>query len=307
MIMSEFDRLSEEHAQKMPCWEQLQELRDRFQEEILRGLEKDRILLQQDKMASIGQLAAGVAHEINNPMGFIMGNLSSLKDYSENLVQYIQVLEVLLDRFVPEDQKLHLAVLRKHLDIGFIGEDIGSLVRESLDGAHRVKQIVLDLKDFAQIDENTMQETDFNQLLRKAINIVRNQLKYVAQLDIQLGELPLVCCNPQQISQVVTNLLINAAQSMTVKGTIMVKSWREQDQVLFKVADTGSGISPEIIKRIFEPFFTTKPAGKGTGLGLTIVYDNVRKHYGEIALESEPGKGTVFTVRLPIKQPEEEQ
>ncbi|MBV5350429.1 PAS domain-containing sensor histidine kinase, partial [bacterium] len=109
-----------------------------------------------------------------------------------------------------------------------------------------------------------------------------------------------------QISQVVTNLLVNAAQSITGKGTITVKSWQELDQVLFKVADTGCGISPEIVKRIFEPFFTTKPVGKGTGLGLTIIYDNVRKHNGEISLESEPGKGTVFTVRLPIIQSEEE-
>jgi two-component system NtrC family sensor kinase len=304
--MSNLDELITQHAEKVPCWDQLQELRDKFQEEILRGLEKDRILLQQDKMASIGQLAAGVAHEINNPMGFITSNLGSLKEYSENLVQYIQVLEVVLDNFVPVDQKAHIAAMRKRLDIAFITDDIGSLVRESQDGANRVKQIVLDLKDFARVDENTMQETDLNQLIRRTINIVKNELKYVAQLDLQLGELPHICCNPQQISQVVTNLLVNAAQSITGKGTITVKSWQEHDQVLFKVVDTGCGIPPEIVKRIFEPFFTTKPVGKGTGLGLTIIYDNVRKHNGEISLESEPGRGTAFTVRLPIAQSEEE-
>ncbi|MBV5350428.1 hypothetical protein JZU71_04710, partial [bacterium] len=169
--MSAFHELSALHAEKLPCWDQLQELRDKFQEEILRGLEKDRILLQQDKMASIGQLAAGVAHEINNPMGFITSNLGSLKEYSENLVQYIQVLEVVLDNFVPVDQKEHIAAMRKHLDIAFIADDIGALVRESQDGADRVKQIVFDLKDFARVDENTMQETDLNQLIRRTINI----------------------------------------------------------------------------------------------------------------------------------------
>jgi two-component system, NtrC family, sensor kinase len=305
--MSNIDELIAQHAEKVPCWDQLQELRDKFQEEILRGLEKDRILLQQDKMASIGQLAAGVAHEINNPMGFITSNLGSLKDYSENLVQYIQVLEVVLDTFVPDDQKQHISAMRKHLDIAFITDDIGSLVRESQDGANRVKQIVLDLKDFARVDENTIQKTDLNQLIRKTINIVKNELKYVAQLDLQLGEIPFVCCNPQQICQVVSNLLVNAAQSISVSGTITIKSWHEQDQVLFRVSDTGSGIPPEIIKRIFEPFFTTKPVGKGAGLGLTITYDIIRKHNGEIALESELGKGSSFTIRLPIEQSEEDQ
>lgn len=305
--MSDFNKLSEQHAERLPCWDQLQELRERFQEEVLRGLEKDRILLQQDKMASIGQLAAGVAHEINNPMGFIMSNLGSFQQYTEALTQYIQVLEVILDSYCPDEQKRCVADLRKTLDIAFITSDIGSLVNESLDGANRVKQIVLDLKDFAQIDENSIKETDLNRCIRTTINIVKNQLRHVTRLELQLGELPLIQCNPQQINQVISNLLVNAAHAIKQNGTITVKSWQEQEHVLFLVADTGSGIPADIIKRIFEPFFTTEPVGKGTGLGLTITYDNVRKHNGEISLESEPGKGTTFTVRLPIHQPEEER
>jgi two-component system, NtrC family, sensor kinase len=304
--MSDFEILSTKHAEKLPCWDQLNELRERFQEEVLRGLEKDRILLQQDKMASIGQLAAGVAHEINNPMGFIMSNLGSLSEYAEALTQYIQVLEVMLDRFCPDEQKDHAAALRTNLDIAFISGDIGSLIRESRDGADRVKQIVHDLKDFARIDENFIKETDLNQCIRSTINIVKNELKYVAQLNLQLGDVPPVFCNSQQINQVITNLLVNAAQSIKGKGIITVKTWHEQDQVFFSVSDTGSGIPPEIVKRIFEPFFTTKPVGMGTGLGLTITYDLIRKHHGEISVESEPGKGSSFTVRLPLRQPDED-
>lgn len=304
--MNSSEKCGATSAGEPPCWEQLQELRDLFQEEVLRGLEKDRILLQQDKMACIGQLAAGVAHEINNPMGFIMSNLGSLKEYVENLTQYIQVLEVMLDRFCPPEQKGHVGVLRERLDIAFICDDVGSLVRESQDGANRVKQIVLDLKDFARIDENMVRESDLNQCIRRTTNIVKNELKYVAQLDLQLGDLPPVYCNSQQINQVVTNLLVNAAQSITGTGTITVKTWHEQSEVLIQIADTGSGISPEIVKRIFEPFFTTKPVGKGTGLGLAITYDIIRKHNGSITVESELGRGTTFTVRLPINQGEED-
>lgn len=304
--MSDFETLSEQHARKLPCWDQLNELRERFQEEVLRGLEKDRILLQQDKMASIGQLAAGVAHEINNPMGFVISNLGSLREYAEALTQYIQVLEVMLDSYCPEEQKQHLAELRKSLDITFISGDISSLIRESQDGACRVKLIVHDLKDFARVDENFIKETDLNQCIRSTINIVKNELKYVAQLNLQLGELPPVCCNSQQINQVITNLLVNAAHSIKEKGIISVKTRCEQDQVFMTISDTGVGISPEILKRIFEPFFTTKPVGMGTGLGLTITYDIVRKHNGEITVESEVGKGTSVTVRLPVRQPEEE-
>lgn len=293
-------------AGESPCWEQLQELQDLFQEEVLRGLEKDRLLLQQDKMACIGQLAAGVAHEINNPMGFIMSNLGSLKEYAEKLTQYIQVIEVMLDCFCPPEQKEHVGMLRDRLDIAFICDDIGPLVRESQEGANRVKQIVLDLKDFARIDENTMQESDLNQCIRRTVNIVKNELKHVAQLDLQLGELPPVHCNSQQINQVVTNLLVNAAQSIKETGSITIKTWQEQCDASIQITDTGSGIPSEIIKRIFEPFFTTKQVGKGTGLGLTIVYDIVRKHNGTIHVESEPGRGSVFTVRLPIEEGVEE-
>lgn len=305
--MSSFSALSTKHTEKVPCWDQFHELRERFEEEVLRGLEKDRMLLQQDRMASLGQLAAGVAHEINNPMGFIMSNLGSLKDYVEALTQYIQVLEVIIESSCPDEQKSCAASLQQQLDITFISSDIGPLLKESLEGAERIRQIVFDLKDFARLDENMIKETDLNQCIRSTSNILKNELRQVGKLDLQLGELPSIRCNPQLINQVISNLLLNASQAIKEEGNITIKSWSENDQVLFSITDTGQGIPQEIIKRIFEPFFTTKEVGKGTGLGLTITYDNVRKHNGEILLESEPGKGTCFTVRLPIHPLEEEQ
>ncbi len=304
--MSSFEALSEQHAGLLPCWEQLQELRERFQEEVLRGLEKDRMLLQQDKLASVGQLAAGVAHEINNPMGFISCNLNSLKGYAEALTQYIQVLEVVVDQSCPIEQKNCVMDLKHKLDIDFISSDINGLIRESIEGSRRVTQIVLDLKDFANIDESTVLETDLNMCISRAVSVLRSVFKNCGLPRLLLGELPLIFCNPQQMHQVVSNLLVNAAQAVASGGEITVSSWCEDEYVLFSVEDTGTGIPAEIVKRIFEPFFTTKPVGKGTGLGLTITYHNVRKHHGEISLISEPGKGSIFTVKLPIRQPEED-
>jgi PAS domain S-box-containing protein len=275
-----------------------EELEQRVQEEVSKNREKDTFMLQQDKMASIGQLAAGVAHEINNPMGFIISNLGTLKEYTEAMSSYIATADQMI--LPAAEQAAQLAELRKSLDLTYILNDLESLLSESLEGADRVKQIVHDLKDFARMDETTVTETDLNQCVRSTVNIVRNELKYVAQLDLQLGELPLVTCNPQQINQVITNLLVNAAQAIEGHGTITVTTQQVERQVVLTIADTGSGIPPEVMKRIFEPFFTTKPVGKGTGLGLTISYDMVRKNGGEISVESEPGKGTTFTITLPV-------
>jgi two-component system NtrC family sensor kinase len=279
-----------------------EELEQRVQEEVSKNREKDTFMLQQDKMASIGQLAAGVAHEINNPMGFIISNLSTLKEYTEAMSCYIVAVEQMVQS--AGDQAEPLQELRNSLDLAYILNDLEPLLSESLDGADRVKQIVHDLKDFARMDDAAVTETDLNQCIRSTVNIVRNELKYVAQLDLQLGELPAVSCNPQQINQVITNLLVNAAQAIEGHGTITVTTQHVEDKVVLIVADTGSGIPPEVMKRIFEPFFTTKPVGKGTGLGLTISYDMVRKNGGEITVESEPGKGTTFTISLPVSRSE---
>lgn len=272
-------------------------LEEKVQEEVRKNREKDAYLLQQDKMASIGQLAAGVAHEINNPIGFIISNMSTLKDYSIVIVEYIDSIENLIGTRPELLEEMNR--LWQRLDIQFIKSDLSPLLDESLEGADRVKQIVRDLKDFARIDEATVKDTDLNQCVRSTVNIVRNEIKYVANLELQLGDIPMVVCNPQQINQVITNLLVNAAQAIDGHGVITVTTAVDEKDVILKISDTGHGIPSDLLGRIFDPFFTTKPVGQGTGLGLTISYDIVKKNGGDITVQSEPGKGTVFTVTLP--------
>jgi signal transduction histidine kinase len=279
-------------------------LETRVAEELHKNREKDSLLLHQDKLASIGQLAAGIAHEINNPMGFIMSNLRTLKNYADAERQYMLVLEKTIKDSCSDETCRELEELCKRLDVGYALEDIPPLIAESLEGAERVKRIVLDLKDFARIDEDSLKETDLNQCVQSTANIVRNEIKYVADLDLQLGNIPSLLCNPQQINQVIANLLVNAAQAIGGNGRITVSTSVESDKLFLTVADTGCGIPAEIRTRIFDPFFTTKEVGKGTGLGLSISYDIVRKHGGEITLESESGVGTTFMVRLPISGPD---
>jgi len=303
--------LEEEVAQRQLAQEdlvvkqaQLQALNEtleaRVAEEVRNNREKDSIMLQQDKLASIGQLAAGVAHEINNPMGFIMSNLRTLQKYACVEQRYLQALEEATKAYCPEEQNKQLEEIYKRLDVGYALEDIPPLIEESLEGAERIKQIVLDLKDFARSDENSLKETDLNKCVQSTANIVRNEIKYVADLELQLGNIPPIVCNPQQINQVIANLLVNAAHAIDGHGRITVTTSAESDKVLLTVADTGCGIPDKIRKRVFDPFFTTKDVGKGTGLGLSISYDIVTKHGGEISLESEPGVGTTFIVRLPV-------
>ena len=299
--------LEQEMAERQKADKALQalnvSLESRIAEEVRKNREKDGMLLHQEKLASIGQLAAGVAHEINNPMGFIMSNLTTLQGYVGSLQKYFQLVHENEDS--AGNTQSNLCDARKKLDLDYILDDLQPLLAESVEGAERVRRIVLDLKDFARPDEQAMHDTDLNQLVKSTINIVRNELKYVAQLDLQLGELPRLLCHPQQINQVVSNLLVNAAHAIEYQGVITVRTWLENRFVVFAVTDTGKGIPPELISRIFDPFFTTKEVGKGTGLGLSISYDIIKKHNGEIAVESEVGKGTTFTVKLPVDATEE--
>jgi two-component system NtrC family sensor kinase len=209
----------------------------------------------------------------------------------------------IVDEAVPDSSRPALEEARKQLDLDYILDDLEPLLAESTEGAERVRRIVLDLKDFARPDEDQMVDADLNQLVQSTINIVRNELKYVAQLDLQLGELPHLLCHPQQINQVISNLLVNAAHAIEQQGVITVTTSQQDDHVFLVIADTGKGIPPELRNRIFDPFFTTKEVGKGTGLGLSISYDIVKKHGGEITVESEVGRGTTFTVQLPVLLP----
>ena len=257
-------------------------------------------VVQQEKMASIGQLAAGVAHEINNPMGFISSNLGTLGKYIERMSDFIQAKSEAIDILPDKEIAEALRTKRKALKLDYIIEDGRDLIRESLDGAERVRTIVKNMKSFSRVDEAECKPADINECIVSTINIVWNELKYKASLIKELGDIPLTGCHPQQINQVIMNLLVNASHAIEERGEINVRSWHGNGSIYISVSDTGCGMTPEVINRIFEPFFTTKEVGKGTGLGLSITYDIVKSHNGEITVESEPGKGTTFTVRLPI-------
>jgi signal transduction histidine kinase len=258
-------------------------------------------LLQAEKMAAVGQLAAGIAHEINNPVGFVNSNLGTLKEYVSGLIQLIDAYRLVADACPPE----HPALLRVNqlcdeIDINFVREDVLSLLGESSEGLERVKHIVADLKDFSRVGESKWQTADVHKCLDSTLNVVSSEIKYKATVVKEYGVLPEIMCMPFQLNQVFMNLLVNAAHAITERGTITLRTGREAETVWIEVEDSGVGIPAENLERIFEPFFTTKPIGTGTGLGLSVSYGIVRKHQGRIEVRSEPGKSTVFRVILPI-------
>jgi len=258
-------------------------------------------LLQSEKMASIGQLAAGVAHEINNPIGFVNSNLGSLARYVEDLMRLIDAYE--------QGDPAAIARVREEIDLPFLRTDITSLLAESRDGVERVKNIIQDLKDFSHVDEAEWQWANLNKGLDSTLNMVHNEIKYKADVHKEYGALPDVECLPSQLNQVFMNLLVNAAHAIetpTERGAITVRTGASGHEVWVEISDTGKGIPPENLMRIFEPFFTTKPVGKGTGLGLSLAYSIVQKHHGRIEVQSEVGKGTMFRVVIPERQPGEE-
>lgn len=259
-------------------------------------------LLQQEKMASVGQLAAGVAHEINNPMGFIISNIGTFGKYSGALAEYIQQTDVLLAQGDTEDVA-KLKALKKKLDISFIIEDLPSMIKESLDGAERVRTIVQNLKRFSNVDEAEVQQLNVNDILEGTVSIAWNDLNAKADVVRSYGELPLIECRPQDLGQVFLNILKNAAQAIPDRGIIHLKTSCGNDMVTVAISDNGCGIPPEILGRIFDPFFTTRPVGHGTGLGLSVCYDIIKKSGGTIEAASVVGKRTTITIHLPIKLP----
>lgn len=264
-------------------------------------------LLQSEKMASVGQLAAGVAHEINNPIGFINSNLNSLKGNVEDLLTVIAVYE-------KADTALsgHLDLLdainkaKSAADLGFLQKDIQSLIAESLEGVQRVKKIVDNLKDFSRVDSAEWQYANLENGLESTLNIVWNELKYKSEIKKEYAGLPEIECIASQLNQVFMNLMVNAAHAISDHGVITLRTGFDDSIVWVEVEDTGSGIKPEHLKRIFEPFFTTKPVGKGTGLGLSLAYSIIQRHHGKLDVQSEPGKGTAFRVTLPRERVPEE-
>ena len=265
------------------------------------------MLLQSEKLASIGQLAAGVAHEINNPIGFISSNLNTLEQYIKDIKGLMEQYKNFHSINNVERQMLldRIESLKNEMDFEFILDDLFKLLEETKDGADRVKKIVADLKDFSRMDHGEKNLFNINQGLESTLNIVSNELKYKAEILKEYNEIPVIECYSQELNQVFMNLLTNAAQSIEKQGKIGIKTGLLHDNghsfVEVRISDTGCGIAEENLSRIFDPFFTTKEVGKGTGLGLNISYKVIEKHKGKITVESEVGKGTTFIVRLPVE------
>lgn len=256
----------------------------------------NRQLVQSEKMAAIGQLAAGVAHEINNPVGYVYSNLQSLQTYLADLFRLTDAVET-------AQSVDDLRQIRKSIDYDYLRSDLDDLIKESREGIERVKVIIAAMKDFSHIEEEEFRPADIHSGFDTTLNVVNNELKYKAEVIRDYGDLPEVECILSQINQVIMNLLVNAAHAMESAGTITLRTRQEDDSVVIQVSDTGKGIEQAHLNRIFEPFFTTKPVGKGTGLGLSLSFNIIEKHHGQISVESTPGQGTTFTIRLPITQP----
>lgn len=284
-----------------------EELRTRFEElqSTNRQLEQaQNQLLQSDKMASIGQLAAGVAHEINNPVGFVSSNLHSLRQYVQDLLSLVDAHD--LARARPGDPALEsqLDQARQAAELDYLREDLPQLLDESAEGLARVKKIVQDLKDFSRVDQSDWQEADLIAGLESTLNVVRNEVKYKAEVQRRLSPLPAVMCLAGQLNQVFMNLIVNATHAIAGQGVITLSSGTEGEWVWIQIDDTGCGMTEEVRRRIFEPFYTTKDVGKGTGLGLSLSFSIVQKHGGAIEARSAPGEGSSFRVWVPIRGPQ---
>ncbi|HAG97101.1 MAG TPA: hypothetical protein DCL78_23435, partial [Gammaproteobacteria bacterium] len=256
----------------------------------------------QEKLASLGQLAAGVAHEINNPVGFINSNLTMLAKYTDRALQLIHHMEQTIESQHDEAAIAELNKARTAYKYKSLKSNIMAVIDESLEGVDRVKQIVQDLKNFSRIDEAEWQWADIHAGIESTLNIAWNEIKYKAEVHKEYGELPNIECVPSQINQVIMNLLVNSAHAMAEPGNIYIRTSSQEDKITIQVEDDGSGISDDIIGKIFDPFFTTKEVGKGTGLGLSLSYGIIKKHNGELTVVSTPGKGTVFTIVLPVSR-----
>jgi signal transduction histidine kinase len=261
-------------------------------------------LIQSEKLASLGQLAAGVAHEINNPIGFISSNLGSLQGYFNKLQEMLDAYERTESSLDSDEARQQLQAMRQRIELDFLKEDIPMLIKETKDGVSRVGKIVKDLKNFSRVDTSQeWQWSNIPQEIESTLNIVANELKYKADVIKDYATLPEIECLPSQINQVIMNLIVNAVQAMgPERGTIILRGGTEDEHIWLEVIDNGSGMSEETLQKIFDPFFTTKPIGKGTGLGLSLSYGIVQKHAGRISVSSELGVGTTFRVELPIRQ-----
>jgi signal transduction histidine kinase len=262
-------------------------------------------------MASIGQLAAGLAHEVNNPMGFIHANLHQMSEYLGDLNQYIEAT-TRLQRAVAEGDleairtaSEGVASVSREIDLDFVRSDFEKALLESGEGAERIRHIVKDLRDFSRPDLPARSPSDVNQAVDSTANIVYTMMKHSVVLEKDYADLPKIDAYPMQLKQVFMNLLVNAQQAIEARGevdpgVIRIETRLSGNEIVVRIGDSGVGIAEGDVSRIFDPYFTTKPVGAGTGLGLSTSYNIVERHGGRITVESEVGRGSVFEVRLPV-------
>ena len=267
-----------------------------------------RQLQQSEKLATVGQLAAGIAHEINNPIGYIGSNINTLKSYVAKLLPIVESSQKLISVEASEtgadlDKQLeHLREYLKQDDIGYLVGDLSDIVDECAEGIKRVKSIVADMKGIARSGEDERDWNDIHEALDTALNIANNEIKYKASVKKDYAELPKLFCSSSQMNQIFLNILVNASQAIDEHGVITVRTREVDGNAEIDIEDTGKGIDEAGVSRIFDTFYTTKPAGQGTGLGLSIAKEIITRHGGEISVRSEVGKGTCFTIRLPIEE-----
>ncbi|TBW09808.1 CBS domain-containing protein [Azotobacter chroococcum subsp. isscasi] len=267
-------------------------------------------LVQAEKMASLGQMVAGVAHELNTPLGYVKNNVELLRELIEPLFGLAEAQAALgdcLNAADADEQVLARALenASRARDLAapeLLAGDLEQLFADTRYGLGQIGELVVGLKDFARLDRAMSEEVDLNDCVRSTLVIARNGIKDKVEVLTRLGELPRIACAPSQINQVLLNLLNNAAQAMERFGRILVKTWAEPDALCLSVQDDGCGMPPEVLKRIFDPFYTTKPVGQGTGLGLSISFKIIQDHGGSIQVASEVGRGTRFLIRLPLTQ-----
>ena len=318
------ERLKEENEQRQRAQDELKELNTLLEEKVQdrtsllnqknfqlqeanKDLKETQVqLLQAEKMASVGQLAAGVAHEINNPVGFVGSNIATLSEYVATYQMIFSQINAALEAKDDKTRNTALSELEKMLanqDMAFINEDISELLADSQEGLHRVAEIVKGLKLFSRVDSDQMQQHNINDCVRTTLAMVNNQLKYICTVETHLGRVPDVTMNVGKISQVITNLLINAGQAIEAtgkNGRIVITTCTVNNFVELRVEDTGCGIPASHLDKLFNPFFTTKPEGQGTGLGLSISFGIAQEHGGSLSATSIEGESSTFTLMLPI-------
>ncbi len=268
-------------------------------------------LVQSEKMASLGQMVAGVAHEINTPLGYVKNNMELMREFSDQIKSLLKANNALADALLdPQGSDVEVAGklaeledLRGLLDMEQLFLDMDTLFTDTGFGLAQISELVLGLKNFSRLDQAPTANVSINDCVNNALLIARNALKSRIEVVKQLTDVPLISCAPSQINQVLLNLVTNAAQAIEGAGRIVIRSWADAQAVYVSVQDSGRGMSPETLKKIFDPFFTTKPVGEGTGLGLSICWQIVQQHGGRIRVASEPGKGTRFVMQLPLATP----